>query len=73
MGKMDISARIKQGIQPGIMPMKPMMNNNAQAPKNNLLSPSFESVMNKMPNANDATQKRAIGTKPSLMNKFNGR
>lgn|SRR3990167_978490 len=39
--------------------------------ENNLLSPSFESVMNQNPNMNNAVQKRAIGTRPSVMNRLN--
>src|SRR3990167_146335 len=36
-----------------------------------LLAPSFESVMNQNPNMENSVKKRAIGTRASLMNKFN--
>lgn len=44
----------------------PMIGDNS-----NLLSPSFESVMNKNPNMNNAVNNRAIGARPSITNRLN--
>lgn len=39
---------------------------------NNLLSPSFSSVMNQSPDMTNSVNKRVIGTRPSFMSKLSG-
>lgn len=73
MAKNDIADRIKKGIQPGVIANLGKKANESEG-NDSLLTPSFDSIMNSnMSKADSSNNKHAIGTKPSLMNKFNNK